>query len=106
MEYLVLKATHSSNPTQKLIQYDENFDDDSKIPFVIHPQSDPARGQVQLCHNLIANLFEKGNSTCNEEITVEKIRRQELDHYGSGITNITSFYGIFTIELLPPRSSN
>ena len=36
-----------------MIQYDKNFDHDSILTFVINSQSDPAIGQVQLCHNLI-----------------------------------------------------
>ena len=41
-----------------MIQYDENCDDSLKRSFVIHPLSDPTRGQPQFCHNLIAILFE------------------------------------------------
>ena len=28
---------------QKIVQYDDNFDDESILPFVIYPQSRPAR---------------------------------------------------------------
>ena len=47
-----MKTKNTTNKTQKLIQYDKNFDDDSILCFVIHPQSNPTL-------NLIANLFEK-----------------------------------------------
>ena len=40
-----------------MIQYDKNFDDDSILPFAIHPQTDSARGQKQFSHNLIANAY-------------------------------------------------
>ena len=44
---------------QKIVQYDDNFDNESILHFVIHSQSRPARWKVQLCHNQFANLFEK-----------------------------------------------
>ena len=44
------------------MQYDEYFDYESKLPFFIHPQSDPTRGQVEFFHKLILDFFEKGNS--------------------------------------------
>ena len=42
-----------------MIEYNENFDDNSIRPFFIKPQNDPFRGQVHFCYNLIGNLFEK-----------------------------------------------
>ena len=50
-----------------MTKYDKNFDDQPKLPFVIHPKSDPARGKVQFCHNLIVNMFDKGISPCKQE---------------------------------------
>ena len=42
-----------------MIQHDKSSEDTS----LCHPSTiDPAGGQVQFCHNLIASLFEKGNS--------------------------------------------
>ena len=72
-------------------------------PFVIHSQSDPARGQVQFCYNLIANLFEKGKSPGTEEFREVRTRRQRLYHYIKGNCNMISYYGIFTIEILPSQ---
>ena len=51
-----------------MIQYNKNFDAGSNIPFVFYPQNNPARGQTQLCHNLIVNLFKKGISSCKQKI--------------------------------------
>ena len=42
-----------------MIEYDKKFDDNSILSFFIKPLNDPSRGQVQFCHNLIVNLFEK-----------------------------------------------
>ena len=64
---LQLKTTHHTNRklhinrifAQKMVQYEDNFDDDSTLSLVIHPQSDPAIGQVQLSHNLISNFTRK-----------------------------------------------
>ena len=82
-----------------MTNYGENIDDDFVLPFVIHPQSDPARVQAQLCHNLIANLFEKGICPLKQEFSEVKSKRQVLDHYLRGISNIISHYVIFTIEI-------
>ena len=95
-----MKSTNKS-----ILKYEKIFDDDSILPSVIHPKSDPTRGQVQLCHNLIANLFEKGNSPCKQELSEIKNLRQVLDHYLTGISNITSPYEMFTIEILPPQTN-
>ena len=42
-----------------MVQYEDNFDDDSTLSLVIHPQSDRAIGQVQLSHNIISNFTRK-----------------------------------------------
>ena len=84
------------NPARKvihntmIIRYDDSFDDDSILHFFINLQSDPARRQVQLCHNLIVNLFQKRNSPCKEKFPEVKFKCQIFDHYLSGISNITS----------------
>ena len=49
-----------------MIKYNENSDDNSKLPFFIKQQNVPARGQVQVCYTLIAISFEKGNSSLNK----------------------------------------
>ena len=82
-----------------MIVYNENFDDDSKLLIFIKPQNDPSRGQVQFCHNLITNLFEKGNSPCKQEFPEVKLKRETPDYYLKDICNITSYYGIFTIAI-------
>ena len=61
------KLNTNRNSARKTIQNDISFDDDSILPFVITPQSDHARGQVQLCHNQILNSFEKGNNPYKQE---------------------------------------
>ena len=86
-----------------IIKYDENFDDSSILPFLIKPLNDPSREQVQFCHNLIVNLFEKGISPCKQEFPEVQIKRQILDHYLKNICNITSQYGIYTIETKSPK---
>ena len=86
------------------MQCNKNFDDDSILSFVIHPQNDPARGQVQFSHNLIAILFKKGNSTWTQDFPQISIERQIFEHYIKNICNITSHYEIFTIEILLAQS--
>ena len=88
-----------------MIQYDENFDDGSILPFVIHRQGDPTRRQPTICCVQIANLIKKGNIPCKQGFTEIKIRRQVFDHYLPGVSNITSHCGIFTTEILPPHTS-
>ena len=63
--------------------------------FFIKPQNDPSRGQVRFCHNLITNLFEKGNSPCKQEFPEVKLKRETPDYYLKDICNITSYYGIY-----------
>ena len=58
-----------------MITYDDNFDNDCMVPCVIHPQSESAKGLIQLRHNLISNLFEKGNCPCNPKLPEAKIKR-------------------------------
>ena len=57
------------------------------------------RGQIQICNNLIANLFEQGISPCKAEFTETKIKRQVFDHHLKGICILTQQYGFYTIEL-------
>ena len=64
-----------------MIEYNKIFDDNSILKFFIKPQNDPTRGQIQFCHNLIVNLFEKGISPYKQEFTEVEIKRQILDHY-------------------------
>ena len=61
-----------------MIQYDDIFDVDSILSFVVLPQSDPARRQVQLCRNLIAKLFEKTSSPCKQEFPEVKSEDSSL----------------------------
>ena len=84
-----------------MIQNDKNFADNSILLLVIHPQVDPARRQVELCHE---NLFKKRISPCKQEVPDMKTIRQTLDHYLHGISNFTSFYGIFTFEILTSQA--
>ena len=42
-----------------MIRNEDNLEDHPVLPFLIHPLTE-ARGQVQFCQILIANLFEKG----------------------------------------------
>ena len=60
-----------------MIQYNKIFDDDSVPRFVIHLRSDPARGQVHFCYNLILNLFEKGNNPPKQELLKLKDKYQK-----------------------------
>ena len=89
-----------------MIDHNENFDDNSTLPFFIKPQKDPARGQVHFCDNLIEILFEKINIPCKQEFSEVKTKRPILDHYLNDICNITSYYGIFTIEITSPKPNN
>ena len=84
-----------------MIQNDKIFADISILLLVIHPQVDPARRQEELCHE---SLFKKRISPCKQELPDMKIIRQTLDHYLPGISNITSFYGIFTFEILTSQT--
>ena len=85
-----------------MIRNDENLEV-STLSFLIHPQAE-ARGQVQLCKNLMANLFEKGDSPCTNDFPDVKINRQFHDHYLKGICNLTSQYRIYTKETISPNA--
>ena len=84
-----------------MIQSEESQDENSVFPFLINSLTDYRR-QIQFCQNLIANLFERGNSPRTTEFPDVKIKRQILDHYLEGICNIAQQYGIFTIEISSP----
>ena len=45
---------------------EENQDENSVFSFLINSLT-ADRGQIQFCQNLIANLFERGNSPCTTE---------------------------------------
>ena len=76
--------------------------EDSVLPFLLHPTTD-ARGHVQFCQNLIADLFEKGESPCAREFPDVKIKRQFLDPFLKGKCILTPKYGVYTNEI---KSSN
>ena len=63
------------------------------LPFLKSPLTEP-RGKTEFCKDLIANLFEKGESPCTKEFPDVKIKRQLLDHYLKGICSLTSHFGI------------
>ena len=79
-------------------QSDESPDKDSVFPFIINSLTED-RGQIQFCHNLIANIFEQGISPCKAEFPKFKIKRQIVDHYIKRICNLTQQNRIYTIEL-------
>ena len=85
-----------------MIQYDNNFEAVSVLLFVTHPDSDPSRGQVQFCHNLIKK---KDNSPCLQEFPEDK-NKYIVDHCLLFICKVTSQYAIFTIEILAPDLDN
>ena len=82
-------------------QSEESQDKNYVFSFLIKSLLDD-RGQIQFCQNLIANLFEKGNSPCTTEFPDFKIKKQIIDHYLKGICNIAQQYGIYTIEISSP----
>ena len=84
-----------------MIQYEEN----SLNPFLISPLSEP-RGRIEFCKNLVANLFEKGESPCTKKFPDVKIKRHFLDHYMKGICSLASVFGIYTIEIISPNASH
>ena len=49
----------------------EDNPENSGLPFLTSSLTE-ARGQVQFCQNLIANLFEKGESPCTREFSEVK----------------------------------
>ena len=76
----------------------EDNPEKSVLPFLISSFPE-ARGQVQFCQNLIANLFEKGESPCTREFPDVKIKRQRFDLYLKSICSLTSQCGIYKIEI-------
>ena len=60
-------------------QSDESPDDEAVFPFLIDSLDD--RGQHDFCKNLFGNLFEPGISSCKEEFSDVKIKRQIIEHY-------------------------
>ena len=87
-----------------MIQNEDNSEN-SLLPFLISPLSEP-RVQIEFCKNLIAILFEKGESPCTKKFPDVKIKRQLLDHYIKGICSLTSHFGIYTIEIISPNASH
>ena len=81
----------------------EDNSKNSETPVLVHPLTE-ARGQVQFCQKLIANLFEKGESSSTRDFPDVKIKRQLLDHYTKGICSLTSQFGIYTIEIKSPNA--
>ena len=81
----------------------EETPEDSEISYLIHPQAE-ARGQVQFCPNLIANLFEKGDSPCTKEFPNVKIKRLLYDPYLKSICSLKSQYGIYSIKISSPNA--
>ena len=77
---------------------DESPDEDSVVPLIIISLTED-RGQIQLCHNLIANIFEQGTNPCKAKFPEIKIKRQIVDHYIKGICKLTQQKGIYTIKL-------
>ena len=86
-----------------MIEYGESFDDNSKLPFIFHPQINPAPEQVHFCHNLILNIFDKRKSPYKQEFPELRTKRQNLHPYLKVICHITSYYGIFTMEIVQPQ---
>ena len=80
-------------------QNEEREDENSILPILINSLTND-RGQTQFCHNLIANLFEKGVSPNTAEFPEVKIKRKIIDHYLKGRCDITQQYGIYTIEII------
>ena len=74
-------------------QSEESPDENSVFPFLINSLTDD-RGQIQFCHNLIANLIKRGISPCKAEFPEVKIKRQIIDHCLKGICKLTQQYGI------------
>ena len=85
-----------------MIRNGDNLEE-SVLPFLLHLLTE-ALGQVHFCQNLIANLFEKGESPCTREFPDVKIKRKLLDHYLKGISSLTSQNGIDTIEIKSPNA--
>ena len=56
--------------------------------------------------NFATIYFKKEVVHANQNFPEVKIKRPILDHYLSGISSITSYYSIITIEILTPHPSN
>ena len=69
----------------------EDNSENSVLPFLISPLAE-RREQIEFRKNLIANLFEKGESPCTKKFPDVKIKRQLLDHYLKGICSLTSHF--------------
>ena len=82
---------------------DKSPDEDSVFSFIIISLTED-RGQTQICHNLIANIFKQGISPCKAGFPEIKIKRQTVDRYIKGICNLTQQNGIYTIELSTTRN--
>ena len=88
-----------------MIEYNKTFDDNSMLPFFKKPQNDPARGHAQFCYILIVNLFiylKREIAHENKKFLISEI----LNHYLKGMCNITSYYGIFTVEIVSPKPNH
>ena len=83
-------------------QSDESPDEEAVFHFIVISLSD--RGQTRFCKNLFVNLFERGISPCKSEFPDIKIKRQIIEPYLKEICNLTQQYGIYTIEILTPRT--
>ena len=54
----------------------------------------------------ICSKKEIAQTRSKQEFPEVRIKRQVLDHYSTGISNITCHYNLLSIENLPPQSSN
>ena len=86
-------------------QIEESQDENSILPFPINSLTDD-RGQTLFCQNLIANLFERGNTPCTTEFPEVKIKRNIVDHYLKGTCIMAHQYGIYAIEITSPSRSH
>ena len=77
---------------------DDSPDENSVFPFIINSLTED-RGQRQFCTYLNANVFEQEISPCKAEFPEVKIKRQIIDHYLRGSSNLTQPYGICIKEL-------
>ena len=85
-------------------QSDESPDEEAVFPCVIISLN--GRGQTRFCKNLLINLLNPGISPCKSKFPDIKIKRQIKKHYLKGICNLTQQYGIYTIEITTPRTSD
>ena len=85
-------------------QSDESPDEEAVFPFVINSLND--RGQTRFCKKILVSLFNPGISPCKSEVPDVKIKRQIIEHYLKGTCSLTQQYGIYTIEISTPRTSD